>query len=61
MTGKELKKIRKHLNLSLAQASQQVEVSPRTWCRWEAGERRIPEGSIKLFCLLNKITLPAQR
>ena len=55
MEGAELKKLRKDLGLSLAQASRQVEVSPRTWCRWEAGDQRIPGGALKLFLLLNKV------
>lgn len=53
MTGSELKALRKSLGLSLAKASQQVEVSARTWCRWEAGSQPIPLGAIKLFKMLN--------
>lgn len=55
MTGPELKALRKQLGLSLAQAARQVEVSPRTWARWEAGDQPIPEGAMKLFRLLNGI------
>jgi DNA-binding transcriptional regulator YiaG len=55
MEGSELKALRKKLNLSLAQASRQVEVSVSTWCRWESGKQKIPEGAMKLFKLLNKI------
>jgi len=54
MMGSELKNIRKNLKLSSAQAAKQVEISPRTWCRWESGETPVPEGSAKLFKLLNK-------
>lgn len=53
MTGAELKAVRKKLGLSLSQASRQVEVSARTWCRWEAGDQSIPEGALKLFRILN--------
>jgi DNA-binding transcriptional regulator YiaG len=53
MTGAHLKELRKSLGLSLAQAARQVEVSPRTWARWEAGDQKIPEGALKLFRLLN--------
>ena len=53
MNGQELKAMRKQLGLSLAQAARQVEVSPRTWARWESDERKIPEGALKLFRLLN--------
>ena len=56
MTGLELKRLRYKLKLSLAQASAQVEVSPRTWCRWEAGDTSVPERAMKLFFLLNKIS-----
>lgn len=55
MTGSELKKLRKKLGLSLAQAARQVEVTPRTWARWEAGDQAIPEGAVKLFRILNKL------
>ncbi len=55
MTGAELKALRKELGLSLAQASRQVEVSARTWARWEAGDQAIPEGAMKLFRILNKL------
>lgn len=53
MSGEDLKKLRKQLGLSLAQASRQVEVSARTWARWEAGDQNIPEGAMKLFRILN--------
>jgi DNA-binding transcriptional regulator YiaG len=55
MTGLELKRLRYKLKLSLSQASEQVEVSPRTWCRWESGETPVPERAVKLFKLLNKV------
>lgn len=55
MEGKELKALRKKLGLSLAQASGQVEVTPRTWARWESGVQKIPGGAVKLFLILNKI------
>lgn len=55
MTGTELKALRKKLGLSLAQASRQVEVSARTWARWESGVQTIPEGAVKLFRILNKL------
>lgn len=55
MTGAELKALRKELGLSLAKAARQVEVSPRTFARWESGVQNIPEGAIKLFLILNKL------
>jgi DNA-binding transcriptional regulator YiaG len=55
MEGAELKKLRKKLGLSLAQASRQIEVSSRTWCRWEAGDQAIPAPALRLFLILNKL------
>lgn len=55
MEGAELKKLRKQLGLSLAQAARQVEVSPRTFARWESGVQKIPAGALKLFFILNKV------
>ena len=57
MVGFELKKLRKTLGLSLATAARQVEVSPRTFARWESGAQNIPEGAIKLFKLLNNMKI----
>jgi DNA-binding transcriptional regulator YiaG len=57
MTGPELKALRKTLGLSLAQAARQVEVSSRTWARWETSAR-VPGGAVKLFEILNKIRKP---
>lgn len=53
MDGKELKKLRNDLGLSVAKASRQVEVNPRTWARWERDEQAIPDGAIRLLRLLN--------
>ena len=55
MLGAELKKLRKSIGLSLAQASRQVEVSARTFARWESGVQNIPEGAVKLFKILNRV------
>jgi transcriptional regulator with XRE-family HTH domain len=58
MKGEQLKKLRKKIGLSQAQAADQVHVALRTWYRWEAGERRIPESVVELFCTKNKIGYP---
>jgi DNA-binding transcriptional regulator YiaG len=58
MKGAMLKSMRKRLNLSLAEAADQVHVTPRTWCRWEAGERKIPGSALELFCKKNRIKYP---
>jgi DNA-binding transcriptional regulator YiaG len=59
MTGTELKQLRKSLGLSLNQAARQVEVSVRTWARWEVAES-VPEGVVKLFKTENGLRKPAQ-
>lgn len=58
MEHTKLKALRKKLHLSLAQAAAQVHVTPRTWARYEAGDRQIPEGVIHLFCIQNKVKYP---
>jgi transcriptional regulator with XRE-family HTH domain len=55
MNRKDLRAHRKRLGLSLAKVGAQVHVSPRTWARYESGERHIPEAIIHLFCALNRI------
>ena len=55
VTGPELKRLRKKLRLSSTKAARQVEVSARTWTRWEAGGKPIPEGVVKLFKIVNRI------
>ena len=58
MDRHRLKAHRKRLGLSLAQAAAQVHVAPRTWARWESGERHVPEAAVHLFCALNRIPYP---
>ena len=41
--------------LSVQQSAVQVHIAPRSWLRYEAGDRPIPDGIVHLFCLLNKI------
>ena len=57
MTGAELKALRKRLGLSLSQAARQVEVSVRTWARWEVSER-VPDGAVQLFEIENGLRKP---
>ncbi len=54
MVGQELKKLRQRLGLSVAEAARQVAVAGRSWYRWENGSRKMPEGALKLFKLINK-------
>ena len=58
MKGHHLKKLRNQLGLSIADASAQVHVAERTWLRWEAGEKRIPEAVVELFCTKNGLPYP---
>lgn len=45
----EIKALRKKAGLSIHQAAQLCHVNDRTWGRWEAGDRRMPEGALELF------------
>jgi DNA-binding transcriptional regulator YiaG len=58
MTSEQLKRLRSELGLSLAEAARMVEVTPRTWARWESGERAIPRGAVKLFYMVNNLGDP---
>ncbi len=60
MEGSELKVLRKSLGLSLSQAARQVEVSSRTFARWEAGAQTIPAGALKLFKMINADAISSQ-
>ena len=58
MKPEDLKKLRNNVGLSVAKAALQVHVTPRTWNRYEAGDRQIPEGVVELFCIKNGIVYP---
>ena len=58
MTRRDLRALRKKLGLSLSQVAAQVHVAPRTWARYESGERHAPEAIIHLFCLANGVAYP---
>ena len=53
MKSEQLKTLRKEMGLSLAEAARQVHVTSRSWARYEAGDRRIPDGVVHLFCIQN--------
>ena len=59
MKGSELKKLRHSIGVSLSQASRQVEVSARTFARWERSDC-VPEGAIKLFEIENGLRKPGK-
>ena len=58
MKPNDLKKLRNRLGKSIAEAAMQVHITPRSWLRYESGERRIPEGVAHLFCVQNKLKYP---
>ena len=51
----KLKELRKEIGLSVADAALQVHITPRSWSRYESGERKTPKGVIELFCIKNNI------
>lgn len=53
MSPVELKELRKELGLSIADAARQVQIHPRSWARYEAGDRQIPKGMLELFLIKN--------
>ena len=52
MTGKELKRLREKLGLTLAMAAKQLDVSIATWCRWQNADV-VPANRVKYFLMLN--------
>lgn len=58
MTADQLKQARASLGMSLADAAKTVHITPRSWARYESGDRPIPEGVIHLFCLVNGLEYP---
>ncbi len=61
ITPKQIRALRKRLGLSLSKVASQVHVSSRTWARYEAGERHIPEAILHLFCSLNGVAYPVRK
>lgn len=47
----DLIRLRLRLGLSVEQSARHCEVTVRTYYRWEAGERRVPRGAMKLLLL----------
>jgi len=45
----EIIEARKQSGLSVAKAARLVHVDPRTWRRWESGDRDMPEAAWELF------------
>lgn len=44
--------MRRKAGLTRAAAARLVHVEPRTWARWEDGQRRVPDMAVHLFALL---------
>ena len=56
----QLKKLRKELGLTQAEAAESVRVERQTWISWERDAdkptaRTIPDGLLELFCMKHKI------
>jgi len=60
MEANNLKELRTSIGLSLAEASSQVHITPRSWARYESGERKIPDGVVELFCIKNNLDYPVK-
>ncbi len=58
MEAKDLKELRIKTGLTVTQAAICVYINPRSWARYESGERKIPEGVVHLFCVQNEIEYP---
>ena len=58
MTPGNLKKLRLRANLSPQQSANIVHISKRSWERYEAGDRDVPEGIVHLFCLMTQMEYP---
>ena len=58
MTPEAVKAMRESAGLSIAQAARCVQIADRSWQRYESGDREIPPGIIKLFCIKNGIEYP---
>ena len=44
-----LRELRLKHNLTVPEAAAMVQVTDRTWRRWEAGDRTPPKGAVELF------------
>lgn len=57
MTGAEIKKLRKQLNLTVTAAAASIAVSARTWQRWEGSSKPVPQPMDRLFKLTHGIKI----
>jgi DNA-binding transcriptional regulator YiaG len=55
MSGSELRKLREKLNLTPTAAAASIGVSARTWQRWEASKKAMPEPAARLFRIMHKL------
>jgi len=53
VTREQLRRFRKRLRLTVAQAAAEVHVAPRTWVNWEAGAVEVPDTAAHLFSMLH--------
>jgi DNA-binding transcriptional regulator YiaG len=54
----DVKKLREQAGLSVAMAARTVQISDRSWQRYESGDRQIPPGLVELFCIKNGLPYP---
>jgi DNA-binding transcriptional regulator YiaG len=57
MTGDDLKKLREQLDLTITAAAASIAVSARSWQRWEASKKPMPEPMERLFKLTHGIKI----
>jgi len=58
MKPDEVKALREESDLSVAESARCVQISGRSWQRYESGERKVPEGIVELFCIKNGLKYP---
>lgn len=51
MVGSELKKLRLSYGLNVADAAKLINITGRSWYRYERGDRQISAAHLELFCL----------
>lgn len=58
MKPEDIKALRLKAELSISEAAKCVQISDRSWQRYESGDRKMPAGIVELFCLKNGLKYP---